>query len=531
MSDDLLIAGGTVIDGTGNPPIRADVLVKNGKVKDVGSLGEVDGVKRLDATGLAVAPGFIDIHSHSDFTLAVDPRAESSIFQGVTLEVVGNCGHGCAPIGNPEHVPANLYGYTSEYEFAWKTFGQYLDHLESRKPAVNVAALVPNGNLRLAVTGFVDRPSTPAEIRDMAKLLQQSLEEGGIGYSTGLEYGIERGCSEEEIVELCGVAKRRGGFYATHTRNRMNEPEETIAEAIRTAQAADLPLQISHITVVSRLTDRSRWAVERALEQVEEARHQGTDVGFDMHTRRFGTTNLSAILPQWALEGGTAAIARRLKDPSTRKEMAKHPNIISALSRNNWETIVLFDSKVQPGISRRNIAEISRERGTDIYDTIYDILLAEVEDLHSLMILAFNYKEEDLRIAFAHPDCMVGGDAVALAPDGPLRNQTLHGSYTWASWFLRHFVQEQKMLTLEDGVRHLTSLPASRLGLSDRGVIKPGSWADLAIFDPLTFSERGTVFEPNQLATGMKHVLVNGVLTLSNGTLTGKHGGSVIRGK
>jgi N-acyl-D-amino-acid deacylase len=531
MSVDLLITGGTVIDGTGTPPVRADIAIAGGKVQEVGIIGRVDGVPQLKAGGLVVAPGFIDIHSHSDFTLAVDPRAESSIFQGVTLEVVGNCGHGCAPIANPEYIPANLYGYISEYDFAWKTFGEYLDHLESRHPAVNVAALVPNGNLRLAVTGFVDRPSTPEEIQQMKKLLQQSLEEGGIGYSTGLEYGIERGCTEQEIVELCRVAKDAGGYYATHTRNRMNEPEETIAEAIRTAQAADIALQISHITVVSRLTDRSRWAVERALEQVEEARRQGSDVGFDMHTRRFGTTNLSAILPQWALEGGTAAIAKRLKDPSTRREMAKHPNIITALSRNNWETIVLFDSKSQPEISRRNIAEISRERGTDVYDTIYDILLAEVEDLHSLMILAFNYREEDLRIAFAHPDCMVGGDAVALAPDGPLRNQTLHGSYTWASWFLRHFVQEQKMLTLEDGVRHLTSLPASRLGVTDRGVVKPGNWADLAIFDPQTLSERGTVFEPNQLATGMKHVLVNGVLTLSNGTLTGQHGGSVIRNR
>ena len=531
MSIDLLVIGGMVYDGTGKAPFRADIAIENGKIKEVGAIGKLENVPSLDATGHAVSPGFIDIHSHSDFTLAVDPRAKSSIYQGVTLEVVGNCGHGCAPIVDNTHVPANLYGYIPEYAFSWKTFGEYLDHLESRRPAVNVAALVPNGNLRLAVAGFVDRPSSPEEIRDMKRLLEKSLAEGGFGYSTGLEYGIERGCTEEEVTELCRAAKSAGGYYATHTRNKMGQPEETIAEAIRTAGKADVPLQISHITVVSRLTDRPKWAVERALEQVEDARRQGIDACFDMHTRLFGTTNLSAILPQWVLEDGTAAIANRLKTPSIRKEIAQHPNIITALARNKWDTIVLFDSKAQPELSRRNIAEISKQRGTDIFDTIYDILLGEIEDLHSLMILAFNYREEDLRIAFAHPQCMVGGDAVALAPDGPLKKHTLHGSYTWASWFVRHFVQEEKMLTLEDAVRHLTSLPASRLALRDRGTVKAGNWADLAVFDPSTFAERGTVFEPNQLAAGMKHVLVNGVPTLIDGSLTGNHAGRILRAR
>ena len=529
MSIELLVTGGTVYDGTGKAPFRADVAIEAGKIKEVGTINKIEGVPTLDATGQVVSPGFIDIHSHSDFTLAVDPRAKSSIFQGVTLEVVGNCGHGCAPIVDHTHVPSNLYGYLPEYEFSWKTFGEYLDHLESRKPTVNVAALVPNGNLRLAVAGFTDRPSTPEELREMKKLLEKSLAEGGFGYSTGLEYGIERGCTEEEITELCRAAKAAGGYYATHTRNKMGQPEETIAEAIRTAGKADIPLQISHITVVSRLTDRSKWAVERALEQVQQARRDGIDTCFDMHTRLFGTTNLSAILPQWALEGGTAAIAQRLKTPSVRKEMMQHPNIITALARGNWDSIVLFDSKTQPEISRRSIADISKQRGTDPFDTIYDILLGEVEDLYSLMILAFSYKAEDLRIAFEDPQCMVGGDSVALAPDGPLKNQTLHGSYTWASWFVRHFVQEEKMLTLEDAIRHLTSLPASRLALRDRGTVKAGNWADLAIFDPAKFTERGTVFEPNQLAAGMKHVVVNGVPTLVDGALTGNHAGRILR--
>jgi N-acyl-D-aspartate/D-glutamate deacylase len=492
-------------------------------------IGNAENTPALDAKGLVVAPGFIDIHSHSDFTLAVDPRAVSAIAQGVTLEVVGNCGHGCAPMADPFLIKSNLYGYYAGYDFSWNTFGEYLGHLESRQPAVNVAALVPNGCLRLAVAGLVNRPSTPEEIDKMGKLLQQSLGEGAVGYSTGLEYSIEQHCSEEEIIALCGVTRKAGRFYATHTRNRQGEAEESIAEPIRAAAKSGVPLQISHITSVARLTDRSHWAVEQALRQVDEAQKRGLDVTFDMHTRLFGTTNLSALLPPWALEGGKLAVAQRLKSPTTRQEMRAYPNIVSALARDDWQRIVVFKSKIQPEISGRRIAVLSEDRGTDAYDTIYDLLLKEIDDLHSLMIVAFVYRPEDVYLAFEHPLCMIGSDATALATDGPLQNQSLHGAYTWAAWFFRYFVREKKVLSLEEAVRRLTSLPANRIGVKDRGVIRKGAWADIAIFDPNTFGECATVFEPNQLATGMRHVLVNGVVTLRNGERTGMHGGHVLR--
>ncbi|MFN0167644.1 MAG: N-acyl-D-amino-acid deacylase family protein [Bryobacteraceae bacterium] len=528
-SIELLIEGGRVIDGTGRPAFRADVAVSGGRIVDVGLFGRPEGIPALNAAGLVVTPGFIDIHSHSDFTLLVDPRAQSAIAQGVTLEVVGNCGHGCAPLTDSALVKTNLYGYLEGHDLSWHTVGEYLDCLEASKPAVNVAALVPNGNLRLATAGLVDRPSTPDEVREMERLLKQGLDEGAFGYSTGLEYGVERNCSDEELIALARVTGQAGGYYATHTRNRWDEPEETIAEAIRIAQVAGVPLQISHINVVARLTDRPRWAVERTLEQVDQARARGLDVGFDVHTRLFGTTNLSAILPPWALEGGTAAIARRLKDPRTRKELENSPNLVASLARGDWEKIVISESQRHPEISRRSIAGISRDRGSGIYDTIYDLLLADVEHLHSLMILAFNYRAEDVHVAFGHPDCIVGSDAVALAVDGPLRDQTFHGAYTWASWFVRHFVTDRKILSLEEAIRRVTSLPASRVGLRDRGTIRAGNWADLAVFDPDAFAERGTTFEPNQLAVGMSHVLVNGVVTLRDGVQTGVHGGRVLR--
>ena len=529
MQADLLIHNGTVIDGTGSPPFRGGLAIKDGKILDIGAIEKREGVPCLDAQGLYIAPGFIDIHSHSDFTMILDPRAMSSITQGVTLEVVGNCGHGCAPIGDPELAKMNIYGHQERYEIGWRTMAEYLGTLEAGKPTVNVASLVPNGNLRLAVAGLVDRPSTPDELKRMKSLLTQCLEEGAFGFSTGLEYGPERDCTEAEIVELCQVTADAGGFYATHTRNRDGEAQETIAEAIRTGAASNLPLQISHISVVSRLAEDGRWAIEDALRQVDEAQHSGLDVGFDMHTRLFGTTNLSAALPPWALEGDKASVAARLQSAATRRELKTYPSIITALARDDWNNIVLFDSKAHPEFARKSIAEISELTGVAPFDAIYNLLLAEIDDLHSLMILAFTYREEDIRIAFEHPSCMVGSDATALATDGPLAGTSFHGAYTWASWFYRHFVRDKQSLSPQEAIRRLTSLPASRLGLTDRGVLRKGAWADVAIFDPVTFADQGTTFEPNQTAVGMHHVIVNGKLALKDGALTGERSGQVLR--
>lgn len=533
---DLVIRGGQVVDGRGRPPFPADVALRAGRIAAVGPIAVAEGTPTLAAEGLLVAPGFIDIHSHSDFTLLVDPRAVSSISQGVTLEVIGNCGHGCAPLvpAQADLFPMNIYGYRPDYPLTWRSMADYFERLEAGRPAVNVVGLVPNGNLRLAVAGLVDRPATPAELKQMAKLLAQSLEEGAFGFSTGLEYGPERACPEAEITALGRVTAQHGGFYATHTRNRAGEAVETIAEAIRTAAAAQVPLQISHISVVARLVEDGGRAVEQALEQVEHARRQGLAVDFDMHTRLFGTTNLSAALPPWALAGERADIARRLGEAQTRRELKQYASIITALARGDWSNIVLFDCPAQPELARRSIAEVSDLRGTDPFDTIYDLLLAELEagqSLHGLMIIATTYRAEDLRAAFAHPDCMIGSDATALAPDGPLAGSVFHGAYTWAAWFYRHFVRETQTIPVQEAVRRLTSLPASRLGLTDRGLIAPGAWADLAIFDPATFSEQGTTFAPNQPAAGMRHVLVNGVLTLQDGQLTGRRGGRVLRRK
>ena len=529
MDVDLLISGGTVLDGTGKKPFVADLIIAKGRIADVGQFEAQPGWPVIDAKELTVTPGFIDVHSHSDFTLNIDPRAVSSITQGVTTEIVGNCGHGCAPIVDAEAAKINIYGYHSEYPIEWRTIGEYLEALEARKPAINVATLVPNGNLRLATVGLSDRAANNDQTRVMRKLLEQGLEEGALGFSTGLEYGTERGATEGEITELCRGVANAGGVYATHTRNNFGHSTETIEEAIRTGEAAGVPVQVSHIGIVARMSHEPRAAVEEALAAVDRARARGLNIGFDMHTRGYGITNLSAVLPPYIAEGGTAALEKRLRDPAVQRQIKHYPNIVVDEAQGRWEKILLFQSQAHPELSGRSIAQIAAEQGVEPLDAIYNILLGDLSTIHELLIIELIYDESDLRLPFDHPMCMVGSDATALATDGPLADRCFHGSYTWASWFLHHFVEEKKTLALEEAVRRLTSLPAETFNIKDRGVIRKGAWADLAMFKPQQFRDRGTIFQPNQLAEGMVHVIVNGKIGIRDGRMTGQRGGHVLR--
>ncbi len=529
MNTPILISGGTIVDGRGGEPLFGDVLIRDGRITEIGVVSKPEQVREIDARGLMVTPGFIDIHSHSDFTLFNDPRGVSQITQGVTLEVVGNCGHGCAPITTPELFHRNMYGYEPGMDMPWRTVGQYLDALDARRPAVNVITLVPNGNLRIAVVGDANRPATITERRQMGALLEQGMEEGAWGYSTGLEYGPEVGCTEEEVTELCSIAAKAGGFYATHTRNRDGEARETIEEAIRAGERAGVPLQISHISSVSRIAKDRRWAIEQAIEQVELARARGLDVCYDMHTRTFGMTNLSNALPAWAFEGTPAEIVARLQDRVTRDKMRAHQSLLTSLSQMGWDRVLLFNCPAHPELSRKSIADLAKQWELDIFDTICRILVGEIDSLHSVLVLAYVYSPELVHFAFDHPCCMPGSDATALALDIQLRGALLPGAFTWASWYYRYFVRDTRRFSPQEAIRRLTSLPAERLGLKDRGALRIGAWADIAIFDPHGFSERGTDFEPNQIAQGMIHVLVNGTIALENGSLTGKRNGRVLR--
>ncbi|TMH60139.1 MAG: D-aminoacylase [Betaproteobacteria bacterium] len=513
---DLVIRGGTILDGTGTAPRVADVAVKNGRIAAIGKL-KANGAQ-IDASGLAVAPGFIDIHSHSDYTLLVDPRAVSAITQGVTLEVIGNCGFGCAPIADPQMAAPNIYGFNNEIPLTWHKVGEYLDKLAAAKPAVNVIKLVPNGQLRRATLGVADRAATPDELGRMKRLLEQGLEQGAFGYSTGLEYPAERGAPDEELVELCKVVAKRGGLYASHTRRRDEGAVSAIDEAIRVGEKAGAQIQISHL--LPRKTDEREG--ERSLELIDQARGRGLDIAFDMHTRLYGTTFLNTIVPLWAQED----LRRHLSSKDSRRRMRDYKSIVAS---GGWERVVLLDHPKFPQYSRKSFGELARKEGRDAYDIAFDILLADLEQPNRAMVIIHAYTPDQQALMFSHPLCMPGSDATTLAPDGPLANSVFHGAYSWASWYFHFMVHERKLLTAAQAVQRLTQMPARRLGLGDRGQIAEGYRADIAVFDAEKFQATATTFEPNQLARGMRHVVVNGVLTLRDASLTGSRGGQVIR--
>jgi N-acyl-D-aspartate/D-glutamate deacylase len=512
----IVIRNGTVYDGTGAAGRIADVAIDEGRVAGIGRI-DADALE-IDAAGLAVAPGFVDIHSHSDYTLLMDPRAVSAIHQGVTTEVVGNCGFGCFPIRDPAVARRAIYGYSDDLPVTWSSAGEYFDALDGARPAVNVLSLVPNGQLRIATLGVADRPADASELAEMQELLRESLDAGAWGYSTGLEYAQEQAASEEELTALAA----RAPFYATHTRRRDDGAADAVAEAIRTGDRAGVRLQVSHLVPRNGI-EESR----RCIDLVETAQGNGQDVAFDMHTRTFGLTNLYAALPAWALAADRQELEAILGDPARRDAMRTHRSILSA--GNDWSRVVLLDSEAWPDYGRRDFASIAAERGQEPLDAVYDLLLGGLDELEKLMVIIHAYSEEQQREAFAHPLCVPGSDATTLAPDGRLAHAFFHGAYTWAAWFWRFMVRDEGLLTPEDAIHRLTGQPAERIGLSDRGVLREGARADVVVFDAERFGERGTVYEPNLLAEGMRHVVVNGVPTLRDGRLTGERAGMVVR--
>jgi N-acyl-D-aspartate/D-glutamate deacylase len=352
----------------------------------------------------------------------------------------------------------------------------------------------------------------------MESLLRESLDEGAWGYSTGLEYAQEQGAGEEEVTELAAVAP----FYATHTRRRDAGAADAVAEALRTGHRADVRLQVSHL-VPRNGPEESR----RCIELVDAARDRGQDVAFDMHTRTFGLTNLYAALPPWALAGDRDELAATLRDPSRRDAMREHRSILSA--GGDWSRVVLLDNDVWPEHARRDLQSIADERAKTPLDAVYDLLLDGLDELHHLLVIIHAYTEQQQREAFAHPLCVPGSDATTLAPDGPLAGSSFHGAYTWAAWFWRFMVREERLLDEATAIHRLTGAPAARVGLTDRGVLRPGARADVVVLDPDAFEEHGTIFEPNRVATGVRDVLVNGVPALRDGRLTGARAGEVLR--
>lgn len=522
---DFVIEKGTIVDGTGSPSRIADVGVRGDKIAAIGNLKHVKATNRLDASGLVVAPGFIDIHTHSDFSLLSHGSAESQVMQGVTFEVVGNCGHSCAPIGRTESPKDLTLGYESSIKIDWSTFDGYLSRLEKCALGVNVASFVGHGTLRHAVMRGDPRPATDDETVAMQKLLEESLEQGGIGFSTGLEYNPGKAARAEEITELCKIAGKHNALYATHVRNRDLYYEMAFGEALACARVAGARLQISHIVTKYGAPPH---AMEHTMEMVSWSKREGLDVAFDMIPHNWSPTRVVAMLPIWAFEGGIHRLLKRLRDKKERGDMRFNPMPIWQLvPACRWKDIFIFSSGANPQFCGMSLDEISKKRGKkDVLDMLFDLMLEEGENLLDLTWIGRNFSEKDNKTVLPEPDCVVISDGVTTTSKKRLFSPSVCG---WSARFLQRYVRDMKLMTLEDGVRRLTKLPASRLGIKNRGTLAKGCFADITMFSYEKLQDKTTVKNPGRYPVGIHHVMVNGEFAVKNSKRTPSNNGRVVR--
>jgi len=518
---DILIQGGEVLDGSGAPAFPADVGVRGDRVVAVGDLHGATAAQRLDASGLTVAPGFVDIHTHSDFTLLVDGRADSQVCQGVTTEVIGQCGFSAAPMGEPPEV-SHLIGYVDAgVPISWHSFGEYLERLQQARPAVNVAAFVGHGAIR--------RAAADGALATMQRLAEQAFDDGAIGLSTGLEYWPGNEAPDDELQALAAVAARRGGLYATHVRNRDVHCEMGFAEAIRTARRAGARLQISHIQPKF---GAPVGAMAQALEMIRAARGDGVDAAFDVIPHDWSHTVVVSMLPAWAREGGIAQTLQRLKDPAQRERMKDNPRPIWRLvTERRWDRIALLHSAAHPELVGLDFETIGRLRRVDPHDAAFDLLIDEGEGLAQLMWTSRNFDDGDICMCLRDPLCSVMSDTLAVSRTGPLKDTlgSLSG-YGWTARLLGHYSRERGVLTLPEAVHRITGRPAQRLGLVDRGALRQGAFADVVVFDPALVQDTARISAPASHPSGYVHVMVNGRLVFQDGVRNGERPGRVLRG-
>ena len=526
---DTLVSGGELLDGTGAPAFVADIGIRDGRIVAIGDLSAATAAERIDATGRNVAPGFIDIHTHSDFTLLADGRADSQVCQGVTTEVIGQCGHSCAPLAAGAG-GRGLIGYIDAgVDVSWRSFGEYLDRLEQARPAVNVAAFVGHGTIHRAVKGDSSATSTEDDVAAMVRLAEQAFDQGARGFSTGLEYWPGNAAPHEEIAALTAVAGRRGGLYATHVRNRDVYYDLGFTEAVATARHAGARLQISHIQPKF---GAPTHAMEHTLELLDRAEREGVEVAFDVIPHDWSHTSVAAALPPWAREGGTEATLARLKDPVLRERMKDNPKPIWRLvTARRWDLIVLLRSVANADLVGQTLADIGRQRGVDPFDAALDLLIEEGTGLPQLMWTSRSFSDADVCMCLRDPRCMAISDTLALTERGPLKGTigSLSG-YGWTARLLGHYVRERGVLSLADAVACITGKPAERLGLRDRGRLRAGAWADIVVFDAGTVQDRSSFLMPRQHPAGVEQVLVNGVRVVRDGQRNDAQPGQVLRG-
>jgi N-acyl-D-amino-acid deacylase len=545
MRPDVVLSRGRIIDGCGNPWFWGDLAIQAGRVSAVAPAGTLRGQETIDVEGRFVAPGFVDVHTHSDLSILVNRRAESAIRQGVTSQVIGNCGMSPAPVGEGRQDEIRRYwGPISdqpEVSWEWRTFADYLGTLEQGGSAINIASLVGHGALRIATMGLDERAPTAAELREMQQMVDEAMEGGALGLSTGLVYPPGCFASTEEIVALCRVVARHGGLYASHIRGERETILEAVAEAIQIGREAGLPVQISH----NAPKYGAPHDASANLRLVEEARAQGQDVTVDNDVHTDLAPSLAEGLPQNIQERPAAEITALLRDPDARRQIQaeiildRRPAFgpSGLLKHGQWQRITILHAPRSQDVVGKTLAAIAHERGQEPFEVYFDLIVENGHDVEAI----FDYIDEaNIRILLKHPAVMICSDGEVLAPYGFLNDPPPYSPCSYGEFpgVLERYVREEAVLTLEEAIRKMTSFPAQRFGLWDRGVLRPGAWADLVVFDLARIRDRATnlyphsyPFEnyPHRYPEGIDYVFVNGVLVVEGERHTGALPGRILR--
>ncbi len=528
---DTIIENALVIDGSGGPPENRRVGLKDGLIAAVGDLGQARGRETIEARGLALAPGFIDMHSHADFSLPSIPTADSLVHQGVTTAVVGQCGMTPAPLTDGTRPPfkamvAMLFktlAETTPWE-QWSSFKEYLAYLEKLKTSVNVIPLVGQGNIRAAVMGFEPGRADPDQMELMRSLLNGALEAGAWGMSTGLIYPPGSFTDTPELIELARTMAGTGAFYFSHIRGESETLMEAIEEALKIGFEAGVPVQISHFKAAGKPV----WPKSaQGLALIDRARERGLDVGIDMYPYTAGSTMLSALLPDWAQEGGAEATLARLADPETRERMAGDMKNGGFARHVDWSEVLICSAPSRPEWEGRRVDRLSQEAGRSGHQWLFE---ARLETRLEISMAMFGMSPENRRKEIAHPLMSIGSDGVGYRLGHPAAEGKPHPrSFGAFPRVLGHYVRREKVLSLEEGVRKMTGLPASRLGLKDRGLVREGLAADLVLFDPEKVADRATYEDPLNYPLGIHRVLVNGETVIQEGEHRETRPGRVLR--
>ncbi len=523
---DILFKNARIVDGTGNPAFYGDVGVEKDRISAVGKLSTLEARQTLDLEGLALSPGFIDLHTHSDFTLPLFPRAASMVRQGVTTQLVGNCGFSPFPVV-PERLEM-LKAYCAFIDaglgWEWTSLAGYTAMLESLSLASNVALQVGHGTVRIAVMGFDNRTPTDTEQAAMERLVSQAMTEGAFAISSGLIYVPGIYSQTAELVSLAQVSAKYDGFYSSHIRGEGDTLLEAVGEALTIGREAGLPVQLSH----HKATGKPNWGrVKDSLAILDAAREAGNDVMADQYPYIAGSTTLAALLPSWVMEGGVEGMQARLADPTILQRIQAEIEQPGTRGRGiDPETVMI--SSIPEGPNKiyegKMLTAIAAQRGQSPAASALDLLKSESG---GIQMITFAMAEEDVRQVMRHPAVAIASDGWTLSPEGGGKPHPR--SYGTFARVLGKYVREEKVLRLEEAVRKMTSLPAQRLRRFDLGLIRPGCLADLVVFDPLRVAERGTFADPHQYCEGVEHVMVNGQFVIEGGTDTGAAAGKVLK--